>query len=109
VDDLFFEKLAALAEPEEEAGPAPSRLKSRIFSRLNLEQASSGPLLSLPECRAAGGQLCVFEELVRIAPVGERARQANICRVCHARLLGEHLEPAPIWWPGCPYVRFQNR
>jgi hypothetical protein len=29
--------------------------------------------------------------------------------VCHARVLAERLEHAPIYWPHCPYVRFQNR
>jgi hypothetical protein len=32
----------------------------------------------------------------------------NPCRVCHARVLGERLERAPIFWPGCPYSEFHN-
>lgn len=98
---------AAAVEPSARA--ASSRLKSRIFSGLQLEQQQSGPLLSLVETHAAGGKLCVFEELVRIAPAGEAVKQKNPCRVCHARVLGERVENAPIYWPGCPYVRFQDR
>jgi hypothetical protein len=98
---------AATGEPEQRI--ASSRLKSRIFSALQLEQQESGPLLSLTESHASGGKLCVFEELVRIAPAGESVKQKNPCRICHARVLGEHVENAPIYWPGCPYVRFQNR
>ena len=98
---------AAAAEPASK--PASSRLKSRIFSALQLEQQESGPLLSLTETRARGGKLCIFEDLVRIAPTGESAKQKNPCRVCHARVLAERVENAPIYWPGCPYVRFQDR
>ncbi|MFN7994614.1 MAG: hypothetical protein U0Q18_13490 [Bryobacteraceae bacterium] len=97
------------AEEQPEPRTASSRLKSRIFSALQLEQQESGPLLSLTETHAAGGKLCVFEDLVRIAPIGERLKQKNPCRVCHARLLGENVERAPIYWPDCPYVRFQDR
>jgi hypothetical protein len=104
-DDLF----ASIAEAAVPAGEAPSTLKSRIFSDLIRLQAEEGPLLSLPDCRRAGGELCVFEQLVAIAPLGEAVKSANPCSVCHARILGEHVENAPIWWPGCPYVRFQNR
>ena len=104
VDSLL--QMAAAAEPE--GRKAPSRLKSRIFSALQLAQQESGPLLSLVETHAAGGKLCVFEELVRIAPAGEAIKQKNPCRVCHARVLGEKVEHAPIYWPGCPYVGFQR-
>lgn len=88
---------------------ASSRLKSRIFSALQLAQQETGPLLSLVESHAAGGKLCVFEELVRIAPASDAIKQKNPCRVCHARVLGERVEHAPIYWPGCPYVGFQDR
>ena len=104
VGDLLGD--VAAVEP---LAPASSRLKSRIFSALQLEQQESGPLLSLTGCHAAGGTLCVFEELVRIAPVGEAFKEKNPCRVCHARVLAERVENAPIYWPGCPYVRFQDR
>ena len=88
---------------------APSRLKSRIYSALIERQQSDGPLLSLSEVKARGRRLCVFEELVQIAPVGESAKQPNLCRVCHARVLAEKIENAPVYWPGCPYAQFQNR
>ena len=88
---------------------APSRLKSRIYSALVKRQGQDGPLLSLSEVKAHGDRLCVFEDLVQIAPVSESVRRLNYCRVCHARLLGEMIENAPVFWPGCPYAQFQNR
>jgi len=88
---------------------ASSRLKSRIYSTLVAQQSQDGPLLSLSAIRESGRRLCVFEELVQIAPVGESAKRMNICRVCHARVLAEHVEGAPLFWPGCPYAQFQNR
>ena len=88
---------------------APSRLKSRIYSELVRLQQTQGPLESLPATHESGRRLCVFEDLVRIAPVGEKAKQFNCCSVCHARLLGEKVENAPIYWGNCPYVAFQNR
>jgi len=88
---------------------ASSRLKSRIYSTLVARQSQDGPLLSLSATRESGRRLCVFEELVRIAPVGESAKCVNLCRVCHARVLGEHVEGAPVFWPGCPYSQFQKR
>jgi len=87
---------------------ASSRLKSRIYSTLVARQSRDGPLLSLSATRESGRRLCVFEELVQIAPVGESAKCVNLCRVCHARVLGEHVERAPVFWPGCPYTQFQN-
>jgi len=108
-DDRFFLALAAEPETAGPERPAPSRLKSRIYSAMVQRQAQAGPLLSLSRTKAGGGRLCVFEELVRIAPVGEPVESRNVCRVCHARVLGERIERAPIYWPGCPYVRFQNR
>jgi hypothetical protein len=88
---------------------APSRLKSRIYSALLKRQRADGPLLNLSEVKARGRRLCVFEELVQIVPVGEAAKQPNFCRVCHARILAENIENAPVYWPGCPYAQFQNR
>ena len=108
-DDRFFEGLAGEEQALAATPPAPSRLKSKIYSALMQHEAQSGPLLSVTACRAAGRPLCIFEELVRIAPVGEQVRARNFCRVCHARVLGERVENAPIFWPGCPYVNFQNR
>ncbi len=88
---------------------ASARLKSKIYSALVNRQREEGPLLSLPEVKASGRSLCVFEELVQIAPVGMPAKQRNICRICHARILAENMENPPIYRPGCPYVQFQNR
>ena len=87
---------------------APSRLKSKIYSTLIARQSQNGPLLSVTATKESGRKLCVFEELVQIAPVGESAKCLNLCRVCHARILGERVENAPVFWPGCPYARFQN-
>ncbi|MBI3680201.1 MAG: hypothetical protein HY235_07365 [Acidobacteria bacterium] len=103
-DDPFL-KMAASSEG---SGKASSRLKSRIFSTLTRQQEESGPLLSLRETSRAGSQLCIFEQLVQIAPVGEKLHSFNYCRICHARALAERIEAAPIWWPGCPYVLFQG-
>jgi hypothetical protein len=89
-------------------GDAPARLKSRVFSRLNLEQAKEGPLASVSESKAAGRALCVFEEIMEVAPTGDAIKRMNYCRVCHARVLAEKMEQAPIWWPGCPYAEFQK-
>lgn len=87
---------------------APSQLKSRIYSALIARQVQRGPLLSLTVIKESGRKLCVFEELVQIAPVGESAKRRNPCSVCHARILAEHVENAPVFWPGCPYAQFQN-
>jgi hypothetical protein len=105
----FLERVAdksALAESK--SVPAPSRLKSRIYSALVQRQVESGPLLSVSETKAEGRRLCVFENLVEISPVGEKVKSLNFCRVCHARVLAEAIENAPIYWPHCPYVHFQT-
>ena len=106
-DDEFLERIALEAEPAE-TGVAPSRLKSRIYSALVRQQEKTGPLLGLEQTKASGEGLCVFEELVRISPVGEGTKCLNLCRVCHARLLAEQLEHPPIYWPNCPYVSFKK-
>ncbi|MFZ0733230.1 MAG: hypothetical protein WAM79_12955 [Candidatus Sulfotelmatobacter sp.] len=106
-DDQFLERLAARSTAAKTRN-APSRLKSKIYSALVQRQAETGPLQSLTATKAAGHGLCVFEELVRIAPVGESAKQLNPCRVCHARILAELVEDAPIYWPNCPYVAFKK-
>jgi hypothetical protein len=72
-------------------------------------QAETGPIASLSSTRASGGELCIFEQLVEISPLPEVAKYQNYCRVCHARILAENFENAPIYWSHCPYVRFQNR
>jgi hypothetical protein len=101
--------IASAASPEPLDVRAPSVLKSRIYSRLVQEQASTGPLLSLPETKASGAKLCIFEELVRLAPIGEAAKTMNCCRTCRARVVAERFEHAPIYWPNCPYAQFQKR
>jgi hypothetical protein len=50
----------------------------------------------------------VFEKLVQIAPLGEKAKSPFFCRVCHARALAESFENPPIFWPHCPYVAFKG-
>jgi hypothetical protein len=107
--ESFFEAFAEEVEASESEVRAPSSLKSKIYSALVRTQGSSGPLLGLEECHAAGHGLCAFEHLVRIAPVGQQLKTMNPCRVCHARVLAEHLDSAPIYWPHCPYVKFQER
>ncbi len=106
-EEEFIEKLAGevdLIEPER----APASLKARIYSSLVQREAEEGPLASLSDSKADGNPLCVFEQLVEIAPVGESVKSLNFCRICHARLLGENFEHPPIYWGGCPYVRFKN-
>lgn len=106
-DDKFFEQVAESTPLPSGPMRAPSKLKSRIYSALMLHEAETGTLASMTESKAAGFGLCVFEELVRISPVGESVKSLNICRVCHARALAERLENPPIYWPHCPYVKFQ--
>jgi hypothetical protein len=105
--DLFFEALVEATDAS--AARAPSRLKSRIYSALVRAAQQEAPLCTLDESKTHGRGICIFEELVRIAPAGEAPQRVNWCRVCHARVLAEHVENAPIFWPNCPYVRFQNR
>ncbi len=106
-DGEFTERIADGVELSK-AEVAPARLKAKVYSALVLRQAATGPLMSLTETGAGGHKLCIFEELVKISPVGERAKSLNICRVCHARVLAEHVENAPIYWSGCPYVELKN-
>jgi len=108
-DAQWFEELATEQRTTMRAQRAPSRLKSRIYSDLILRQQSVGRLESLPVTKQSGRGLCVFEELVRITPVGDKAQRFNCCSVCHARVLGENVENAPIYWGNCPYVGFQHR
>jgi len=108
--DRFFLTLATSSDPSERVvDRAPARLKSRIYSALVSCQASIGPLLSLSETKAAGRGLCVFESALCVVPAGERLNSLNPCRVCHARVLGERLESAPIFWRHCPYAEFHRK
>jgi hypothetical protein len=106
-DDRWFERLA---EATAEAVPerAPARLKSRTYSAVIAQMVASEALLELTETRKAGGRLCVFETALTVLPLGSDVRSMNPCRICHARILGERLEHAPIFWPGCPYSDFHH-
>ena len=101
-----FAALLSQATPTGER--APSSLKGRLYSALIRKQQESGPLASLQQSVLSGRHLCVFEKLVQIAPVSEQAKSPFFCGVCHARVLAEHFDNAPIFWPGCPYVKFKD-
>jgi len=105
--EQLLEQLAAIDE-DAAAEPAPACLKSKIYSALVERMSETGPLLSLAATKGTGAKLCIFEDAVAALPVGERIGSKNLCRVCHARALGERLEWAPIFWPGCPYSQFHN-
>jgi len=97
-----------LLSPAQQIGErAPASLKCRLYSALIHEQQAQGPLASLDDTVAAGYGICVFEKLVQIAPVGEKAKSPFFCQVCHARVLAENFDNAPIFWPHCPYVGFK--
>ncbi len=102
----LFERLADSTDRWEINPAAPARLKARIYSTLVRRQQESGPLRSLTETKAEGRNLCVFEQAWTLAPIGKGMKCLNLCRVCHARLLAEKMEKAPIYWSGCPYVDF---
>ena len=106
-DEVWFRQLAdATGFAGEDR--APAHLKSKVYSLLVASMAQSGPLLDLRDVRDAGGHLCVFEDAIARLPVGARVASMNPCRICHARVLGERLEHAPIFWPGCAYSEFHN-
>lgn len=104
--DHLLTRLAAL-DDDATPVPAPARLKARLYSALVNRQAEAGMLRPLAACRDAGRSLCVFEHALAAVP-SEQLGSTNPCRICHARVLGERLEWAPIYWPGCPYSRFHN-
>ena len=106
-DDRWFETLAGAVESDTRER-APARLKSKIYSALLRRMAADGPLLDLKTTKEAGGHLCVFESLLSVMPRESGLAAANPCRVCHARVLGERLDRAPIFWPGCPYADFHG-
>lgn len=106
--DFEKEFSSMFSRQEETSERAPSSLKARLYSALIRKQQESGPLASLDRSVASGRDICVFEKLVQIAPVGEKAKSPFFCQVCHARVLAEHLERPPIFWPHCPYVAFKN-
>lgn len=106
-EELLSHVLEAINPSSEER--APSRLKATIYSALIKAQQASGPLQSISRTEDDGYPLCVFEKIVQIAPVEEKAKEPFFCWGCHARVLGEKVENAPIFWKHCPYVKFQNR
>ena len=75
-DEEFFRGVTE-ASGTSEALPAPSALKAKIYSALVCRQAETGPLMSLTEVKVCGQKLCIFEELVRIAPVAVFVSQPN--------------------------------
>jgi hypothetical protein len=106
-DDLWFEQLVEATEdmPHERA---PATLKSRTYSALLTRMAESGSLLDLMETKTAGRRLCVFEGGLTLLPLGTDIRSMNPCRICHARVLAERMDHAPIFWAGCPYAEFHH-
>ena len=108
-DDELFEQIALQSEGPGEVEHSPSRLKARVYSALVRRQQESGPLLNLTETRYAGHGLCVFEGLWERLPLTTSAKSFNCCSICHARVLGEQVENAPIFWGDCPYVGFQKK
>lgn len=103
-DEGLMQRLLRLAEAEVPERVS-SRLQSRIFSKLIELEQEQGPLRVLSESRTAGHKLCIFESVVAALP-GDDLPSRNPCAVCHARILGERVEQAPIFWPGCPYAKF---
>lgn len=105
----FEAQLSALLSVSMEGNErAPSSLKARLYSALIRRQQETGPLATLEQSVSAGHDVCVFEKLVQIAPVGDSAKSPFFCEVCHARILAEHFDHAPIFWAGCPYVKFKE-
>jgi hypothetical protein len=102
-DERQFSELLR-ERPEEIGRVTPPSLKARLYSTLVREQQKSGPLASLDKTVAAGYGICVFERLVQISAVGERAKSPFFCQVCHARMLAEAFDKPPIFWAHCPYV-----
>ncbi len=108
-DDEFFSRVAEETESALGAVHAPSRVKAKTYSALVRRQQQSGPLLNLADTRRAARGLCVFESFWQHLPLPDSAKCFNCCSICHARVLGERSEPAPIFWGHCPYVEFQKR
>src|SRR5262245_54080272 len=106
-DDLWLERLVG-ATSDDAGEQAPARLKSRVYSALVSTMAAAGPLLDLNETKQAGGRLCVFEHALEMLPLGANVQSMNPCRICHARVMGERMDHAPIFWPGCPYSEFHH-
>jgi hypothetical protein len=106
-NDLWFERLAQ-GDGGIATEAAPARLKSKVYSALVARMAETGALLGLADTKAAGSRLCVFENALTLLPLGTGIHSMNPCRICHARVLGERMTRAPIFWQGCPYSDFHN-
>lgn len=107
--DSEMELRALLArEPNRIGERVPSSVKARLYSAVIRKQQENGPLASLDSSVAAGHDLCVFEKLVQIVPVGEKAKSPFFCEICHARVMAESFDHPPIFWSGCPYVDFRK-
>jgi hypothetical protein len=104
----FEEFSTLLSQPAQDDELAPSSLKARLYSALVRKQQESGSLASLDATVSAGHSICVFERLVQIVPVGEKAKSPFFCEICHARVIAEHFDKPPIFWTGCPYVKFKE-
>ena len=100
-----LEELVQQAQSSRKPKGASSRLKSRILSQMIELLQAEGPLRALSASKANGESLCVFENMVAAMP-SDALQSRNPCAVCHARILGERVENAPIYWPGCPYAGF---
>ena len=100
-----LEELVQQAQSSRRPKGASSRLKSRILSQMIELLQAEGPLRALSASKANGESLCVFENMVAAMP-SDALQSRNPCAVCHARILGERVENAPIYWPGCPYAGF---
>jgi hypothetical protein len=108
-NDDPWRRIFGQAQDSRDEVKASSRLKARVYSALIREQQRSGPLESLSDTQAREHGLCAFEKLVQIAPIGETAKTPFFCWVCHARILAETIDGAPIYWNHCPYAKFQKR
>jgi hypothetical protein len=106
-EDRWFDGLAQTVG-KETPERAPARLTSKVYSAIVLWMSESGALLDLAETQRAGGHLCVFENVLTVLPIGKDVLAKNPCRMCHARVLAERMEHAPIFWPGCPYSEFHH-
>jgi hypothetical protein len=97
------------SEADETAGErAPSSLKARIYTALIRDQQATGPLVTLNASKNAGHDLCSWEKLIEIMPLSDAEQSRFHCHLCHARMLSEHFEDPPIYWKGCPYVKFRK-
>jgi hypothetical protein len=95
--EMEFRSLLGGAREQQER--APSSLKARLYTQLVRRQQESGPLASLDTSVTSGQSICMFEKLVQISPIGEKAKSPFFCQTCHARVLAEHFDHPPIFWP----------